>query len=227
MGPKWRALEVLSSLPYFAGLEPATLEAVANAAVQQKYEAGEIVFMEGEPCLGLYLVQDGWLKAHKLSPAGREIVVRVIGPGEAFNEVGVLSGGNNLLTVRVLEKSVVWLIQRQALLQLMERYPQIGRLISQNLARRVEFLVKLIDDLSLCTVEGRLARLLLEQSNQNVITRQRWATQAEIAARLGTVPGVVSRILHSLADKGLIRIERHQIHILDRQGLEDKALRGD
>jgi CRP/FNR family transcriptional regulator len=227
MDPKWQAIEVFSSLPYFVGLDPATLEAVANAAAQQKYEAGQVVFVEGETCLGLYIVQAGWLKAYKLSVTGREMVIRVIGPGEVFNEVGVLSEGKNLLSVKALETCNVWIIQRQALLRLIDSSPKLCRLISQNLARRVEQLVKLIDDLSLCTVEGRLARLLLKQSNQGVITRQSWATQAEIAAQLGTVPGVISRLLHGLADEGLIRIERHQIHILNSRGLEVKALRGD
>jgi CRP/FNR family transcriptional regulator len=154
-------------------------------------------------------------------------VIRFIGPGEVFNEIGVLAEEKNLVTVQALEPSTVWVIQRGALLRLMETYPQLGRLIAQNLAKRVYHLMDLIEDLSLRTVEGRLARLLLEQSNEGNFNRQRWVTQAEIAAQIGSVPAVISRILHSLADEGLIRIERHQIHILNRQGLEAKASGGD
>jgi CRP/FNR family transcriptional regulator len=222
-----KTVSVLYSMPYFAGLDLATLEAVANAAIQQKYESGQIVFMDGEPCLGLYIVQDGWLKGYKLSPTGREQVIRFLGPGDAFNEVGVLAEGKNLVTVQAMELSTVWIIQRDALLGLMEAFPQLCRLITQNLAKRVYHLMSLIEDLSLRTVEGRLAHLLLDQSREGIINRQRWATQAEIAAQLGTVPGVINRTLHSLADEGLIRIERHRIHILNRQGLEKKALCGD
>ncbi len=218
--------QALYSMPYFAGLDPPMLKVIANVAVQQNYEAGQIVFMDGEPCLGLYLVQDGWLKGYKLSPTGREQVIRFLGPGDAFNEVGVLAEGKNLVTVQALEPSTVWIIQREALLRLMEAFPQLCRLISQNLAKRVYHLMSLIEDLSLRTVEGRLARLLLDHSSEGIINRQRWATQAEIAAQLGTVPGVINRILHSLADEGLIRIERHRIHILNCQGLETKALCG-
>jgi CRP-like cAMP-binding protein len=220
------AVEVLFSMPYFRELDLSILKALADASILRRYEAGQIIFLDGEPCAGLYIVQDGWLKGFKHAPTGREQVIRFIGPGEAFNEIGVLAEGKNLVTVQTLEPSAVWVIQREVLLRLMETYPQLCRLIAQNLAKRVYHLLNMIEDLSLRTVEGRLARLLLEQSKEGIVNRQRWATQAEMAAQLGSVPGVINRILHSLADEGLIRIERHRIHILNRQGLEIKALCG-
>jgi CRP/FNR family transcriptional regulator len=220
-------VHTLYTLPYFEGLDLAIVEAVANAVVEQKYEAGQIVFMDGEPCLGLYIVQDGWLKGYKLSPSGREQVVRFIGPGEAFNEISILAEGVNLATVQALEASTICFVPQNNLIQLIETYPQLCLLITRNLAKRIIHLMSLIEDLSLRTVEARLARLLLEQSSGEIFDRPRWATQAETAARIGTVPGVVNRSLHSLADEGLIRIERHRIEILNRQGLEEKASPGD
>jgi len=84
-----------------------------------------------------------------------------------------------------------------------------------------------VEDLSLRTVEARLARFLLEQATGGVLRRQRWATQAEMAARLGTVPDELNRALRSLAEEGLIQVKRHQIQILDRQGLEAKVMPGE
>jgi len=219
------AAEVLSAVASFAGLDVATLESISRAAIRRKYAAGQVVFLEGEPCTGLYVVQDGWLKSVKTSPAGREQVMRFVGPGEVFNELGVLVGENNLVTVIALEPTTVWIIQRDTL-QLMEEHPQLSRVITQNLARRVQHLIGLVEDLSLRTVESRLARLLLEQSSTDVLVRRRWATQAEMAARLGTVPDVLNRALRNLAEEGLVQIQRHQIQILNRQGLEDKAMLG-
>ncbi len=86
------------------------------------------------------------------------------------------------------------------------------------------YLLSLVEDLSLRTVEARLARLLLEQSRGGTVQRRRWATQSEMAARLGTVPDVLNRALRSLVDEGLIQVERHQIQILDLQGLEARAM---
>jgi CRP/FNR family transcriptional regulator len=86
--------------------------------------------------------------------------------------------------------------------------------------------ISLIEDLSLRPVTARLAKLLLLQladDQQTAIPRHRWATQAEIAARLGTVPDVIHRTLRSLENEGLIQVERQRIVILDRNGLAAKA----
>ncbi len=56
-----------------------------------------------------------------------------------------------------------------------------------------------------------------------MVQRQRWATQAEMAARLGTVPDMVNRALRKLSEAGMINVERHQIQILDKEGLVDVA----
>jgi CRP/FNR family transcriptional regulator len=80
-----------------------------------------------------------------------------------------------------------------------------------------------VADLSLHTVEVRLARLLLETGADGTLERQAWLTQAELAARLGTVPDVLSRALRILAEAGLIRFDRRQITILDRPGLHQRA----
>jgi CRP/FNR family transcriptional regulator len=64
----------------------------------------------------------------------------------------------------------------------------------------------------------------LEQSIGNIVPRQKWATQSEIAARLGTVPDVVSRTLRKLSDRGLIQIDRKDIRILNRPELEKVAM---
>jgi len=100
----------------------------------------------------------------------------------------------------------------------------MARLILQNLAEHVLHLVSLVEDLSLRTVEARLARHLLERATEGTLSRRRWATQAEMAARLGTVLEVLNRALQRLVAEGLIEVERHQIRIVDREGLETKAM---
>ena len=215
---------VLSAVPDFAGLDPATMEAIAGAAIRRSYDAGQVVLLEGEPCAGLYVVQEGWLKSVKISMAGREQVVRFVGPGEAFNEIGVFAGGLNQATVEALEPAKVWIVRRDPLLRLMDEHPPLAHVITQNLAKRVLYLMGLVEDLSTRSVEARLARHLLEQASEGTLHRQSWATQAELAARLGTVLDVLNRALHSLAEEGLIRVARHQILILDREGLRAKAM---
>lgn len=84
----------------------------------RKYPAGQTIIHEGESSGGLYIVQKGFLKSVKISDSGREQVVRVVGPGEVFNAIGVLASETNPGTVIALENSTVWSIERQALLRL-------------------------------------------------------------------------------------------------------------
>lgn len=227
MGVTDKAIKVLQTVPYFAELDATTLEAVGRAAIRREYDAGQMVFLEGDPCVGLYVVQDGWLKAIKLSPEGREQVLRFVAPGEVFNEISVFTGSPNLATVVALEPATVWTVQQETILQLIDQTPGLARTITQNLAGRVLNLLALVEDLSLRTVEERLVRMLLEQADEGILHRRRWATQAELASRLGTVPDVLNRALRRLAEEGLIQVKRHQIQILDRQGLEAKVMPGE
>lgn len=214
----------LSSVAYFSDLVPSVLDAVAAAAVRRVYQAGTVVFVEGERSGGLYVVNSGWFKAVRMSPSGREQVLRFIGPGEVFNEVGVFADTPNPVTVVALEQAEVWIIHRDRVLKLVDQHPALARRVIETLARRALHLAKLVEDLSLRTVEARLARLLLEQASQGVLERHRWATQAEMASRLGTVLDVLNRALQQLADQGVIEVARHEIRILDPEGLQAKAM---
>ena len=218
-----RTTELLSSIAYFETLDSPTLQSVVRATLQRSYDAGQIVFLEGEPSGGLCVVQSGWLKAFKMSPDGREQVLDFLGPGKAFGAVGVFASAVNPATIIALEPSTIQIIQRNIMLQLLEDHPDLAHAVIQDLAKRVQHLLQLVEDLSLRTVESRLARLILEQVQTDTLPRQRWATQAEMAARLGTVPDVINRALRSLAQDGLIQVERHQIQILDKGALEARA----
>ena len=129
----------------------------------------------------------------------------------------------NPVTILALESTDLWFIARESLTLLQERYPGLTRVIARNLARRVLALVDLVEDLSLRTVEMRLARQLLTNAQGNAVQREAWATQAEISARLGTVTYVLNRTLRGLEEEGLIRVERDEITILDVEGLAARA----
>lgn len=215
--------KALSTVPYLTDLEPALIAAIAQQTKRQSFDAGQVVFLEGDQNVALYVVQSGWLKAVKLSADGREQVLHFIGPGEAFNAIGVLVQSANPASVIALEPSVVWTIQQQAMLNLIDQHPQLGRILIQRLAERVQQLIHMVEDFSLRTIEARLARYLLQQANEEHMQRPQWATQAELANRLGTVPDVLNRALRTLADAGLIQVDRRQITILDRAGLAARA----
>lgn len=208
---------------YFSGLNDSALNLVTQSAIRRTYEAGQVILIEGEPCTGLYILESGWLKAVKIGLDGREQVLQMLRAGEVFNAISVFTDAPNQASVSALEPSVVWMIRREILLKLIDEHPALARQVIEDLAGRVMHLVRLVEDLSLRSVEARLARLLLEQAEGESVQRRRWATQAEMAARLGTVPDVVNRALRKLSEEGLIHVKRHQIQILDKEGLREVA----
>jgi CRP/FNR family transcriptional regulator len=217
-------LKRLQTFDFLRGLDRETLAALAKSAVWKVFPPDAVVFWEGDTESNLYYLQYGSLKALKVSPDGREQVLRFIQAGEIFNEVGVLAKRPNPATAVALEESGIWLIPRQALEEIVRTHPETALQIIENMADKIIELVTLASDLSLKTVEARFAKLLLEQTDGDVIERRRWTTQTELAARLGTVPDVLSRVTRDLTKAGLIEMDRQHIRILDRQGLAARAM---
>ena len=212
-------LKRLQSFDFLRGLNHETLASLAKSAMWKVFPADAVVFWEGDTETNLYYLQYGSLKALRASPDGREQVLRFISAGEIFNEVGVLAKRPNPATAIALEESGIWLIPRQALEEIMLAHPQTALQIIENMADKIIELVTLASDLSLKTVEARFAKLLLEQTEGDVIERRRWTSQTELAAHLGTVPDVLSRVTRELTKAGLIKIDKQHISILDRKGL--------
>jgi CRP/FNR family cyclic AMP-dependent transcriptional regulator len=221
--PLTQLVQQLGSLSFFEGLDEPTRHELAHNARWRDYAAGEVVVLEGEAQPGLYYLQEGWLKVVRVSPAGREQILRFLEPGDTFNEIGVFTDRPNPATVIALEPAGIWLIPRTALQHLLRQRPEFAEHVIAKLAERMFYLVSLVTDLSLRPVTGRLARLLLDGATGNVLHRPRWYTQVELASRLGTVPDVVQRALRAMESDGLIQVERHQIRILNRPALEELA----
>jgi len=214
--------DILRSVLYFSGLPDVDLLDIENSAHGRTYQPEQMVSMEGDPADGLYIVESGWLKVVKLSTGGREQILNFLGPGEVFNGVAVFTESVNQASVIALEESFVWRISRNTMQELLSKHNKLALHIIQDLGSRLQHLIKLVEDLSLRSVESRLARTLLEGTIDSSVPRRKWATQTEMASRLGTVPEVLNRTLRKLVEEGLIEVSRHQIKIIDPDGLGRK-----
>ena len=217
-------LKRLQDFDFLRGLDSDTLARLANSAVWKVFHPNTIVFWEGDVETNLYFLQYGSLKVLKSSQDGREQVLRFISAGEIFNEVGVLAKRANPATAVALEESGIWLIPRDALEKVLLAHPHTALQIIQNMADKIIELVAFAADLSLKTVEARFIKLLLEQAEGGVLERRRWTNQTELAAHLGTVPDVLSRVIRELTKAGLIETDKQQIRILDRAQLAERAM---
>jgi len=195
---------------------------MARVAYARTYAAGEVVMFEGDPCEAVYFVLEGQVRVYRLSAAGREQVLTRLGPGSTFNAVPPFeSGGVNHATVEAVTPVTLYIMTSADFLRLVGECAELALAILRDFATRLNHLTDLVEDLSLHTVRGRLARFLLEHADVGGVTR-RW-TQEEIAAHLGTVRDTVGRTLRAFADAGLVRMHRQRIVLLDREGLEAEA----
>jgi CRP-like cAMP-binding protein len=222
-----RAAQVLSRLPSFSGLGAVTLEAVARAATPRHYDAGQVIYLEGEPAAALYVLETGWVKATRMTPDGREQALSFLRPVDIFGDIAVFTGTSYPGTVVALEDVEAWAIDAATFLNLIARHPQLALACIRRLAERVLYFIGLVEDLSLRSVEARLASTLLKHAEPRegrlIVPRRSWTTFDEMAVRLGTVRDVLSRALHTLEDEGLLKVERHEITLLDPQGLEKRG----
>jgi len=212
----------LSTMPLFAGLSEATLGRLSRVAFRRTYASGMLILLEGAPCESVFFIVTGAVRVYRLSPQGRQQILVTLGPGQGFNTAPpFLPEGRTPASVEAIGETTVLAIRQEDFVALARTCADFSWAILQDFAAHLLHLTDLVEDLALRSVRGRLARFLLEQADGAYVTRP-W-TQDEIAAHLGTVRDVVGRALRSLADAGLLRMERGRIVLLDREGLEAEA----
>jgi len=209
-------LKTLSINPYFQGLSDASLGELAASMSLRKFERGESLFWEDDPCAGLHIIQTGSVKLFRISPQGRQHILRVLQEGETCNEVPAFDGGANPVNVEALEETTAWVVETQAVRILMRKDPEFMQKTVENLSKMMRHLVKMVSEMAFYQVTNRLARLISELPATELSGESgaRW-TQDQMAARLGTVREVVARSLRELERSGAIQMENRRIRIAD------------
>jgi CRP-like cAMP-binding protein len=213
-------MEAIRRIPMFATLGAEDLARVAAVTRERHYERGELIIMEGDRGGALYYVQSGLVKVFKLSPDGKEQVLRLISAGYTFNDVPALDGGPNPASVAALESSTIYSIGREELCRLIRERPAVAEGVIAALAIALRHLVGLVEDLAFRHVTARVARILLEQEQALAEGRQaRRLTQQEMAAIAGTAREVVGRALRELEAAGAIAVHQGRVSIRNQERL--------
>ncbi|HUV53164.1 MAG TPA: Crp/Fnr family transcriptional regulator [Dehalococcoidia bacterium] len=215
-------VEHIKSIPYFAGLSSAELESIKSLVFEVEAERGKLLLLEGEPSESLYFVVSGAVKVFKTSADGKEQILQIMRPGEAFNEVPVFDGGLNLATAQAMGPVVIYGIKKENLETILRNHSKVALNAIRVLSQKLRHVVSLVEDLSFRHVNARVAKILLEYASDGSGDRQR-LTQQEMAAMAGTAREMIGRSLKDLMDEGIIRLERHRIVIADKEALKKMA----
>jgi CRP/FNR family transcriptional regulator len=217
---------VLRKTPLFVSLTEQEMHALAMRVSKKHFQKDELLFGEGDLCTGLFLVASGKIRIFKLSPAGREQVLAVEGPGSSFAEIPVFDGGNYPASASALEDAEVLFISRKEFQNFCREHPEVGLKVISVVGARLRRLVGIIEDLSFTTVRQRLIALVLRLArtdgtpSKEGIRVELTKTHQDLAAELGTVRELVSRNLSRLQAEGFLDVEGRKIIVKDLAGLK-------
>ena len=216
--------ELLQRIPMFAGLEPEVIDELTRRAANRPFSPGQLLFNEGDPCEGMFLLVQGSVKIFKSSSSGRQLTLAVETAPATVAELPLFDGGPYPASVQAVDQVIALFVHKRDFRAVCLQHPQLPLQALAVIGRRLRALVALIESVTFGKVRQRLARTLLELADQAGGTSFAlpW-TQQEIALNLGTVREVVSRNLNRFQAAGLIQVSHREILVANREGLQREA----
>ncbi|MCZ7651190.1 MAG: Crp/Fnr family transcriptional regulator [Thermoanaerobaculia bacterium] len=205
----WLAASVL-----FRRLAEGDRARIAQLAELRSYRRGKAVFREGDPSRHFFTVVSGRVKVVKITPAGKEVILELFGPGDPLGAIAAYEGHPFPATAVATEAATCLVLPRDAFLALLEEHPSIARGLLAGMTMRLIQLTSRLADLAGGHVDARLARLLGKLSDEvgrsapggRLIPLR--LTRQELADFVGTTAETAIRILGRWAKRGIVRTER-------------------
>jgi CRP/FNR family transcriptional regulator len=218
----------LRTVPLFQGLDDETLHHLVKDAWQRQFDAGEIICYQGDPGSTCHIIIGGRVRVFVVDEDGRELSVRIMGPGEMFGEMALLESLPRSASIEALEKTDTLELDRDALLQCLQKSPQLSLKLLQSLSSRLRSSTVEAGELASLTVVERLMRRLRElaelagQPVPDGIRIMLPMTQQELAALVGTSRESVNRALVRLRRQGKVRLEQGWVILLSKASSSPK-----
>ncbi len=215
----------LRRLPFFTGLGEEELQAVGDMMITRRYKKQMIIFMEGEPGEGLYIVISGKVKLFKLLDDGREKTLHFMQPGDIFAEVLLFDGGPYPATAQAMEDAEVGLIRHHDMEVLLRRNPDITLKILRVMSKRLRQAQLHVRDLAYMDVYARLGETLWHLTKEHGKDTERGylidipLSQQELANLVGASRETVARILSEWKRAGEIDVSRQRITVRNPERL--------
>jgi CRP-like cAMP-binding protein len=219
-------IALLAHVPVFAGLSEFDLAAVVAVSVLRRYEAGEVVFREGDEGDTCYIVRRGLARAIRQHSDGRSITLSHFGPGDIFGELAMFDDEPRSATVDVIEDTEVIGIPGRDMQRLMREHPEIAVKLTSALAKRLRATNERLARQSFQTVQSRVAAVLAQMvagardGNEGESDVEITLTQADLAKLAGSSRESASRFLAALERAGVITQGRGRLTVHDPQALE-------
>lgn len=211
----------------FAALGPANFEALLEIGRTTQVAAGHTLFHKGDPPDRFFVIIAGSAKASAPSHDGRDLVLRLLAPGDVFGEIGVLDGGVRTADVVTTTACELLVFERIRFKQYMLERPEVAIELVGVLAKRLRHTTELLTDNVFLAVPARLAKILLGLARERTPSAPEndrleiTLSQQELADMVGTSRVSINKQLRAWEDLGLVDIKRRHLTINDIDGLED------
>jgi CRP/FNR family cyclic AMP-dependent transcriptional regulator len=213
----------MTRLSDFFGDDEAVLRDVNAACHTARYEAGSIIFGEGDEDDWVGIVLEGRARALRYSADGTEVAVSTIGPGSLFGEMSAIRGSKRSADMYALDDLKIACLTGSAFVQLLAKYPPVALNLCQLLADRLEnTTLRLFEEVTLTSKHKVFAWLLREagqELGQGLPRIESMPTISELARHLNLARETVSRTVNSLKDQGIVGSRGQGLEILDRHRL--------
>ncbi|GAC1607270.1 MAG: Crp/Fnr family transcriptional regulator [Mycobacteriales bacterium] len=204
--------ELLLDVPFVSAASAEHRARLAAMSYPKKLAKGQVLFVAGERCEAIYVVDSGRLKVSVTSPHGDELVLSVVGPGESVGELSIVDGEPRSAGAEAIEDTTLICLPRDAVLVLLSSSPGAALAIAVELAAMLRRLTTSAGDLVFLDLPRRLAKLLVSEPIDGL-------AQAQVAARLGVGRQSLNKALGKFADRGWLDVQRGAVTVRDAAAL--------
>jgi CRP-like cAMP-binding protein len=220
--------EFLRSSMLFRRLSPDDRDRVADVAGVATYPRGTLVFAEDDPSSHFYVVVSGRVKVFKSTPAGKDVILEIFGPGDPLGAVAVYECRPFPASAVALEETTCIQIPRDEFFRLLEHHPSLCRGLLLGLTHRLVELTSRIAELSGGRIEPRFARLFLRMADHIGEPRQDGVfipmalSRQDLADMTGTTIETAIRIMSRWSKHdtvrtvkgGFVMVNRHELEVI-------------
>ena len=213
--------KILKNVPLFATITDEQLEKIAPFMMEKKYTKDTMIVLENESSDSLYIIKEGSVKVARYSEDGGEVILTILNDDDFFGEMSLVDGEPRSANVIALEKTIVYVLNRYDLMELIKKCPSIAIAMLEEMVARLRKSDKYIKGLSLSNAETRVGNTLFNLSEQmgsiknGEVTIDKMLYQQDIANMSGTTRETVSRMLKLLEDKKIIEKNGRVVIIKD------------
>jgi CRP/FNR family transcriptional regulator, dissimilatory nitrate respiration regulator len=213
-------LEDLRNAPLLSRLTDEQLERVRKRAVQRRLDEGELLFAQGAAAERFYLVQSGQMRLFRLAPDGSEKVIEIVSPGQTFAEALMfLEAPRYPVSAAALAPTRLIAIDAADFAAMLRGSMDTCFVVMGALSQRLRALIGEIDELTLHSAKGRVARWLLARCPADRRALVLDVPKGVLASRLSIQPETFSRVAKQLVTDGVIEVQGAHVTVLDREAL--------